>query len=94
MSFLERTYFSADRVELDGVDVTMSDHFVAMPEFMNAHDHPGVPPHELKLRVGDICRPAKDFGALAQHTRCIVRQLRRDIVAVSPMPVHNGHAVR
>ena len=76
-------YVSSDSIEDsgDGVDEgVFSD-----PEFLNSLQEPGIPPHELLLKVGAICRLTRNFDAsrgLTKNTRMIVRNLLRYTVEV------------
>jgi PIF1-like helicase len=77
------TYFSSDHIEEDGEEVV--EHPTATPEFLNSLDEPGIPPHELKLKIGAICRLTRNFDAsrgLTKNTRVIVRQLHRYSVEI------------
>ena len=55
------------------------------PDFLNSLNEPGIPPHELILKVGSICRFTRNFDAsrgLTKNTRIIVRKLFRHTVEV------------
>jgi hypothetical protein len=75
------SYASSDSVEDEGPDeVVFSD-----PEFLNSLQEPGIPPHELLLKPGCICRLTRNFDAsrgLTKNTRVIVRNLLRYTVEV------------
>jgi hypothetical protein len=48
------------------------------PEFLNSLKEPGIPPHELFLKIGTICRLTRNFDAsrgLTKNTQVIVRKL-------------------
>jgi hypothetical protein len=57
----------------------------ADPEFLNSLKELGVPPYELVLKIGAICRLTRNFDAsrgLTKNTRVIVRKLLRHTVEV------------
>jgi hypothetical protein len=59
------------------------------PEFLNSLSEPGIPPHELALKVGAICRLTRNFDAsrgLTKNTRVIVRNLLRHTVEIETIP--------
>jgi hypothetical protein len=74
-------YISSDSVEDEGAnEAVFSD-----PEFLNSLREPGIPPHELILKTGSICRLTRNFDAsrgLTKNTRVIVRTLLRHTVEV------------
>jgi hypothetical protein len=76
-------YISSDSVE---DDVNNSNEAVfADPEFLNSLKEPGIPPHELFLKVGAICRLTRNFDAsrgLTKNFRVIVHNLLRYTVEV------------
>jgi hypothetical protein len=75
------SYASSDSVEDEGPDGTV----FSDPEFLNSLQEPGIPPHELILKVGCICRLTRNFDAsrgLTKNTRVIVRTLLRHTVEV------------
>jgi hypothetical protein len=76
-------YASSDSIEGsgDGPD----EGFFSDPEFLNSLHEPGIPPHELILKIGAICRLTRNFDAsrgLTKNTRVIVRKLLRHSVEV------------
>jgi hypothetical protein len=76
-------YLSKDSIEEDvqGSNEAVYDN----PEFLNSLQEPGIPPHELVLKVGAICRFTRNFDAsrgLTKNTRVIVRNLLRHTVEV------------
>lgn len=82
-----RIYFSSDSVEDD--DGNAVDTVVADPDFLNALNEPGIPPHRLELKVGAICRFTRNFDAsrgLTKNTRIIIRALYRYTVEVETIP--------
>jgi hypothetical protein len=67
-------YVSSDSVEDDASG--SSDAVFSDPEFLNSLREPGIPPHELVLKIGAICRLTRNFDAsrgLTKNTRVIVR---------------------
>jgi len=81
------SYFSSDWIEEDGQEVT--DHPMATPDFLNSLNEPGIPPHQLILKVGAICRFTRNFDAsrgLTKNTRVIVRRLLHHSVEVEIIP--------
>jgi hypothetical protein len=79
----EVIYFSSDWIEEDGQEI--SDHPVGTQELLNSLTEPGIPPHELKLKIGTICRLTRNFDAsrgLTKNTRVIIRALHRFSVEV------------
>lgn len=76
-------YVSSDSVEDDTNG--SGDGLFSDPEFLNSLREPGVPPHELVLKIGAICRLTRNFDAsrgLTKNTRVIVRDLLRYTVEV------------
>jgi hypothetical protein len=76
-------YLSKDSIEEDvqGSNEAVYDN----PEFLNSLQEPGIPPHELVLKVGAICRFTRNFDAsrgLTKNTWVIVRNLLRHTVEV------------
>jgi hypothetical protein len=77
------TYISSDSIEgdTDGSDNSILED----PEFLNSLNEPGIPPHEVILKVGAICRLTRNLNAargLTKNTRVIVRNLFRYTVEV------------
>lgn len=76
-------YISKDSIEEDlqgSNDAVYED-----PEFLNSLQEPGIPPHELILKVGAICRFTRNLDAsrgLTKNTRVIVRNTLRHSVEV------------
>jgi hypothetical protein len=55
------------------------------PEFLGSLEEPGIPPHELRLKIGRICRLTRNFDAsrgLTKNIRVIVHNLLRHGVEV------------
>lgn len=76
-------YHSSDSVEGDAENSTEA--VLADTEFLNSLGEPGIPPHELILKIGAICRLTRNFDAsrgLTRNTRVIVRNLFRYTVEV------------
>jgi hypothetical protein len=76
-------YVSSDSIE-DSSDGSNGAVFTD-PEFLNSLKEPGIPPHELLLKIGAICRLTRNFDAsrgLTKNTRVIVRNLLRHTVEV------------
>jgi ATP-dependent DNA helicase PIF1 len=89
----ERVYFSSDSIEDDGVQLGASESPLATPEFLNAHNEPGIPPHELHLKVGSICRFMRNFmpaKGITKNTRVIVTRMLRHSVEVRTIPTLLG----
>jgi hypothetical protein len=90
----ERTYFSADSIEDDIVSGDDSLQMFATQDFLNALTEPGIPPHELTLKIGSICHFTRDFSAakgITKNARVIVRCLLQYSVEVSTIPVQLEH---
>jgi hypothetical protein len=76
-------YHSSDSVEGDAENSNKA--VLADPEFLNSLEEPGIPPHELVLKVGTICRLTRNFNTshgLTKNTRVIVCTLLRYTVEV------------
>jgi hypothetical protein len=84
------TYYSSDSIEDDDERaVNVVDNPLATPDFLNAQNEPGNPPHELHLKVNSICRLLRNFSSkkgLTKNTRVIVRRLHRHTVEVETLP--------
>lgn len=83
-----RTYLSSDTVEDDDGN-PLEGSVVADPEFLNSLNEPGIPPHELLLKVGAICRFTRNFDpsrGLTKNTRVIIRALFRYTVEIETIP--------
>jgi hypothetical protein len=81
-----RCHHSSKSVEGDVEN--SSEGFLADLEFLNSFEDPGIPPHELVLKVGAICRLTRNFDAspsLRKNTRIIIRNLLRYTVEVKPI---------
>jgi hypothetical protein len=77
------TYISSDSIEGDTDGSNNS--ILADPEFLNSLNEPGIPPHEVILKVGAICRLTRNLNAaqgLTKNTRVIIRHLFRYTVEV------------
>jgi hypothetical protein len=75
-------YISNDSVE--GDESSAKDVFSG-PELLNSLQEPGIPPHELVLKIGAVCRLTRNFDAskgLTKNTRVIVRKLLRHTVEI------------
>jgi hypothetical protein len=71
-------YISSDSIEDDAN--ASNEAVFTDPEFLNSLHGPGIPPHELFLKVGAICRLTRNFDAsrgLTKNSRVIVRNLLR-----------------
>jgi hypothetical protein len=76
-------YHSSDSIE--GDDEGSNEAVLADPDFLNSLAEPGIPPHELILKIGAICRLTRNFDAsrgLTKNTRVIIRNLLRYTVEV------------
>lgn len=83
------TYLSSDTVEGDEGTGPEAEAILSDPDFLNSLHEPGIPPHELTLKVGAICRFTRNFDAsrgLTKNTRVIVRALFRHTVEVETIP--------
>jgi hypothetical protein len=54
-------YISSDSIE--GSGETLHEDVFSDSEFLNSLQEPGIPPHELFLKVGAICRLTRNFDA-------------------------------
>lgn len=84
-----RTYLSSDTVEGDEGITAQAECVLSDPDFLNSLHEPGIPPHELTLKIGAICRFTRNFDAsrgLTKNTRVIVRALFRYTVEVETIP--------
>jgi hypothetical protein len=86
------TYFSQDWIEdEDHGAVDMETSPLATPEFLNATGdaEPGIPPHELHLKVGSVVRFIRNLSykkGITKNTRAIVRHVHRFSVEVETQP--------
>jgi hypothetical protein len=67
-------YHSSDSV--DGDVENSNEAVLADPEFLHSSEEPGIPPRELSLKVGAICRLTRNFDAsrgLTKNTGVIIR---------------------
>jgi ATP-dependent DNA helicase PIF1 len=72
---VERVYHSADSVTEEHLQN------VFLPEYLNTLAFSGVPPHELKLKVGCPIMLLRNMpGGLANGTRLIVKQLLDNVI--------------
>lgn len=77
-------YHSRDYI-LDEETLNNSQAVCTDPEFLNSLTEPGIPPHEISLKVGAICRLVRNFDAsrgLTKNTRVIVRKMLRHSVEI------------
>jgi hypothetical protein len=75
-------YSSSDSIE---DDYGSNEGVFSDPEFLNSLQEPGIPPHQLILKKGAICRLTRNFDAsrgLTKNTRVIVRNLLRHSVEI------------
>jgi hypothetical protein len=76
-------YHSSDSIE--GNAESTNEAVLADPEFLNSLEEPGIPPHELNLKIGAICRLTRNFDAsrgLTKNTRVIARNLLRYTIEI------------
>jgi hypothetical protein len=76
-------YHSSDSIEGDAEG--SNEAVLADPEFLNSLEEPGIPPHELNLKIGAICRLTRNFDAsrgLTKNTRVIARNLLRYTIEI------------
>jgi ATP-dependent DNA helicase PIF1 len=88
-----RTYLSSDSIEDDNAVGDNPRRPLATPDYLNSLREPGIPPHDLTIKVGSICRFTRNFSAakgITKNTRVIVRQLLRHSVEVSTLPLKIG----
>lgn len=75
-------YISSDSIE---GDTDSNNSFLADPEFLNSLNKPGIPAHDVVLKVGAICRLMRNINGrqgLTKNIRVIVRNLFRHTVEV------------
>jgi len=75
-----RSYHSSDTV----VDDDPENPCTSL-DFLNSLTEPGIPPHELQLKVGAVCRFTRNFDAgkgLTKNTRVVIRRLMQHSVEV------------
>ncbi|KZW00104.1 hypothetical protein EXIGLDRAFT_761968 [Exidia glandulosa HHB12029] len=67
----------------------MTDSPLATPDFLNVQKECGIPPHELKLKVGSVCGCVRNLSGSSQgitkNTRAIVACLHRHSVEVQTL---------
>jgi hypothetical protein len=76
-------YLSNDSIEGDSEQ--SNEAVLADPEFLNSLEEPGIPPHELILKAGAICRLIRNIDpsrGLTKNTRVIICNLFRYTVEV------------
>jgi hypothetical protein len=106
---MERSYLSHDWIDdEDKSIVDMETNPLASPEFLNSQSEAGIPPHELKLRIGAVVRFTRNLNPnkdITKNTRAIVRSLNRYSVEVETLPMdvsgralpsvrHDSHSIR
>jgi hypothetical protein len=82
-----KTYFSSDHIEGDLDDE--EEESIATPDLLNSLHEPGIPDHELILKIGSVCRFTRNFDAskgLTKNTRVIVTNFFRYSVEVQTLP--------
>jgi ATP-dependent DNA helicase PIF1 len=89
----QRTYFSSDSIDDDSMPSNNEVQPLATQDYLNALTEPGIPPHELILKVGSVCRFTRNFSAskgITKNTRVIVRRLLQYSVEVTTLPLQIG----
>lgn len=90
---IARTYYSSDTIDGDDTQPDDVRQPLATPDYLNALKEPGIPPHELTLKVGAICRFTRNFSAargITKNTRVIVQRLMQHSVEVRTLPANLG----
>ena len=87
----ERIYYSRDSVEGDeeGIEGQREVDVVGTPDVLNSLHEPGIPPHQLRLKIGAICRFTRNFDparGLTKNTRVIIKHLLKYSVEVETIP--------
>jgi hypothetical protein len=88
-------YYSRDEVrETDSSKLT-DDHPIANGDYLAMLTHPGVPSHELKLKIGSVCVLMRNMSVkkgLVKNARVLVKDLRPHYAIVSVLD-DNGNEI-
>ena len=83
--FDAETFYAYDQVKaLDGEVIL--DHPVATADYLALLRHPGVPNHELQLKVGAVCVLTRNLSVrkgLVKNARIVIKSLQRNYVEVT-----------
>jgi hypothetical protein len=89
----QRTYFSSDSIDNDSMPSNNEVQPLATQDYLNALTEPGIPPHELILKVGSVCWFTWNFLAskgITKNTCVIVRRLLQYSIEVTILPLQIG----
>ncbi|CAG8496235.1 7053_t:CDS:2 [Cetraspora pellucida] len=87
------TYFSNDTIKEN--DDFLNDHLFATPDYLAHLTHPGIPNHELKLKVGAICSIMRNISidkGLVKNTRVVITRLGQWLVEVAVLKNDNTNS--
>jgi hypothetical protein len=85
-SFDTATFYAYDQVKALDDDNVILDHPVATADYLALLRHPGVPNHELQLKVGAICVLTRNLSVrkgLVKNARIMVKSLQRNYIEVT-----------
>jgi hypothetical protein len=88
---LVETYFSYDVVKEDG-DRPIRLHGDVLQDYLATLFEPGIPPHQLRLKVGAICTIQRNLSTergLVKNAHVIICQLNRHSIKVAVLPRPN-----
>ncbi|CAG8835143.1 13400_t:CDS:1, partial [Racocetra persica] len=88
------TYLSNDVIKEN--DDTLNDHPFATPDYLANLTYPGIPNHELKLKVGAICSVMRNISinkGLVKNARVVITRLGKRLVEVTVLMNDNTNNI-